>query len=741
MTTPTYDLHTLGWKSFQDLCISVAEECLKRPVQTFLSSGDAGRDGAFIGRWDGDDAGSGTSTIQCKFTSLPHEHLTLSRLKDELKKAKRLALKGLAQDYIILTNHPVSGAREIKIKDAFKNVGVANCRIFSKDWIVSQIQKSPRLRMMVPRLYGLGDVGNILDSRAYEQASMILSAMGDDLRRLVVTDAHRRSVKAITEHNFVLLLGAPAAGKSTIGASLAVGAADIWGSLTIRVTSPAEIKTHLNRNERQFFWVDDAWGSTQYQRHTIEAWNQVLPLMQAAIQRGTQFLLTSRDYIWKAAQRDLKTQALPLLDRSKVIINVHELAPQERAQILYNHLKLGDQPKAFRTAVKPLLPRIAESDDFLPETARRLGSIFFTRTLELDEDTVIDFFQRPREFLLETIRSLAADCRAAIALVFLNGGRVDSPVPDGVELRLATDAFGASAASVRNALSALNGSLLLLAHDDRGRYWTFKHPTVGDAFAQLVACDPELAEVYLRGAKADHILNEVVCAGINLRGAPVAVPRHLYPLLVKRIERQQGYQLAQFLSYRADKEFAQLLLASRPDLLDGLRFFAAPISEDMDSSLLARLHELGLLPEELRQNFYKCVRKAAVEEADASFLGDPDIRNVFSEDEIDSLLQEVETKVLRCVPDHIARLKSNWDKDYPPEEYFAQFKSAIRTFVKEISWRADYEETISEASQAVRMAVDEMEAYYEPPKTVTAPTSSKEISDSPLTHIFRDIDE
>lgn len=29
MTTPSYDLHTLGWKSFKDLCIAVAEECLR----------------------------------------------------------------------------------------------------------------------------------------------------------------------------------------------------------------------------------------------------------------------------------------------------------------------------------------------------------------------------------------------------------------------------------------------------------------------------------------------------------------------------------------------------------------------------------------------------------------------------------------------------------------------------------------------------------------------------------------
>src|ERR1051326_6357748 len=66
-----YSLALLGWKAFQDLCVAVAEECLRRPVQTFLPTNDAGRDGAFVGRWDAADPAAGESTIQCKFTSRP----------------------------------------------------------------------------------------------------------------------------------------------------------------------------------------------------------------------------------------------------------------------------------------------------------------------------------------------------------------------------------------------------------------------------------------------------------------------------------------------------------------------------------------------------------------------------------------------------------------------------------------------------------------------------------------------
>lgn len=266
-----YPLHLLGWKAFQDLCVGIAEECLRRPVQSFLPNNDAGRDGAFVGRWDGDDQSAGESTIQCKFTSRPHINLTASLLSEEVEKARRLAEKGLANDYIILTNHPVTGESDLAIRTMFEGNGVSRCRVFGADWITRQIRTSPRLRMMAPRLYGLGDLHDLLDGRAYQQAQIILSAMGEDLQRLVVTDAHRKSVRAISEHSLVLLLGAPAAGKSTIGASIAVGAADIWKSSTIRATSPEDVQEHLDPTGGQFFWIDDAWGNTQYQRQRTES--------------------------------------------------------------------------------------------------------------------------------------------------------------------------------------------------------------------------------------------------------------------------------------------------------------------------------------------------------------------------------------------------------------------------------------------------------------------------------------
>lgn len=48
---PSYQLHSLGWKAFQSLCVAITGEIWGQTVQTFFDSRDGGRDGAFQGSW------------------------------------------------------------------------------------------------------------------------------------------------------------------------------------------------------------------------------------------------------------------------------------------------------------------------------------------------------------------------------------------------------------------------------------------------------------------------------------------------------------------------------------------------------------------------------------------------------------------------------------------------------------------------------------------------------------------
>src|SRR3546814_11658843 len=90
-------------------------------------------------------------------------------------------------------------------------------------------------------------------------------------------------------------------------------------------------------------------------------------------------VMTSRDYIYNRARRDLKQDAFPLLSEAQVVIDVRDISTDEKRQILYNHMKLGRQPKEFKTTIKGLLQGVDDHERFIPEVARRLDDPMFTK--------------------------------------------------------------------------------------------------------------------------------------------------------------------------------------------------------------------------------------------------------------------------------------------------------------------------------------------------------------------------
>lgn len=257
-------------------------------------------------------------------------------------------------------------------------------------------------------------------------------------------------------------------------------------------------------------------------------------------------------------------------------------------------------------------------------------------------------------------------------------------------------------------MNSLNGSLLLLVRDEMGQFWTYKHPTIGDAFAKLMAEDAELVGIYLRGAKPAAILSEVVCGDVRLAGAPVCVPHELYDLLVERVSQESCHSLRRFLSYRADAELAEALLMARPDLVDDLTDFIFPICDDSDTTFLVALHRMGLLPDWLRVSFLECVRRSAADNADGSFLWDAELRSIFSRVEIEELLLDIEPLVLEFMADRIELERDSWHNSFDPDEYFSPLARSIDAFVAELNFVVDYSEAHERFKGQLENAIEEM---------------------------------
>ncbi len=655
-----YNLTKLGWKAFQDLATAVATEILKRPVQTFLGSNDGGRDGAFLGTWDSGDGTPVKSTVQCKFLGKPGANLSLSQLKKELPKAAQLVKDGLAEDYVILTNAGVSAEADKAICKAFEGVGVKRCQVFGGTWIEQQLDESVRLRMLVPRVYGIGDLSHIITGHAYTQAKAILDNMGSDLSCFVPTEAYRSAVTALQEHRFVILLGDPASGKSTIAAILALGALDDDCIGAIKINAPDQL--HLwHPGEKQLLWVDDAFGPNHFDVDRMSRWNAELGTLRAAIENGARVIFTSRNYIWEAARPHLKMSAFPLLKESQVVVNVQELTANERAQMLYNHVRRV-QPKVMRQRMKPLLPAVAANKAFLPETARRLGDPLFTAKLQPTAERLKELVERPVEFLTEILEQLDTSSQGAIALIFLHGeSGVPSPIGQSSSLDMVTRLLGVQPAEVAKAIGHLNDSLTRRQSTPDGDRWIFRHPTVTDAFAEIVAQSPELIELYVHGAKVSRLISEVVCAPQIAKHAHVRVPTSLFPALLARFHNcELNEAFKSFLGSRASKIFLTQIVAARPDILAwaaGLKSSNLSVGSLL---LLAALNSYGLLPEETRSDIVDHIFDDALTWMKTDVFANTIYLQILTKDELDDLADRFRDEFLKDIENLLDDLRGRY---------------------------------------------------------------------------------
>lgn len=746
----TYELHSLGWKAFQQLCLTIVGEIWGQSVQGFFDSRDGGRDGAFYGKWapTKSEVYEGSFTVQCKFTTKPNQTIRLASLKDERKKAERLAETGLCDNYILFTNSNLTGENDEEIRTSFEQINNLNhCRVFGIERISQFIKESSRLRMLVPRVYGLGDLSTILDERAMAQSKEILSSLGDDLQKFVITDAYRRSTRAIVDHGMVMLLGEPACGKSAIATALSMGALDEWGCSTFKIRDAADLARHSNPHDaKQFFWVDDVFGATQLDYQSVLEWNRVLPHINAALKRGAKFVFTSRDYIYRNARSLLKESALPILVNAQVVIKVEDITPEERQQILYNHVRLGTQPQAFKSAVKPHLDAVASNVSFKPEIARRLGNPAFTARLTISAMGLQRFVEKPVEFLQEVIRTLDAPSRSAISLVFMRGGSMESPISLSPEEDDAMSMLGGQKAEVLSALSALDGSILIKVQEGGRSWWRFKHPSIRDAFADLVAENRELMDIYLKGTPLLQMLGEITCGDMKYEGVKVVVPPDRYQIVISRIQtllakgRDGRSSVISFLSRRCTSDFLAEFLNQNPAFLSTLNVGAYLYAVE-DVSLIVTLSDAKLLPEPERLRHISRVREVVIDTPDAGFTKDG-IKRLFTPEEYDALLSDLRSSLINDLDDCFWNWRTNEDPD-SGEDNYSELESAMEGFK---ALFPDDEEVITQISVLLSRVEDRVAELASSRRSarrqddITFSSKGPEAGNS-LRSVFDDIDE
>lgn len=706
-------LHTLGWKAFQDLCAQTCEEVLKRPIEIYREAQDGGQDAVFLSSKLNGLEDAHPATIQCKFSSKAGHRLTPSDLTVEESHISTLKNQGQAETYVLMTNLGVDAPVAVAIKKRLRELGVINPHVFGKEFLTRVIRANSRLRSLVPRVYGLGDLSLILDVRQADQTKALLGHMLPTLKAYVPTQPHRAAVQALAKHGIVLLLGDPATGKSTIAAILATAAVEhAAGYPCYKSDGPEEFIEPWNPHEAKgFHWIDDAFGPNQPRDDFIDRWIAIMPKVQTAIAGGHQFVLTSRRHIYEAAKTKLGSRNHPLFRNRQAIVDVGVLTTQEREQILYNHIKVGNQTKMWKSRVKPQLNSLANETTLLPEIARRLADRAYTEKLSTAYDALVKFIREPKEHLLQTIQELSQLHRAALTLVFLHRGHLPVGGPDPIMQELVLRHYSVNADSLGQALLHLRESFLVQVSVAGRMFWSFKHPTIADAISAMLGETDGMGELYLRGTKSETIIAEAVCIGAADIPDAVAIPEMLDDLLVERLaevpdEPMLNRALFAFLYERASTQMFRKFIDRHPGTLARVASMSYKLINDPTMFVRARAHSLGLLQPEFRDEAATKIERAIIDDGDVELLADETILELLPAKKLLHLSTRVRDEVLGVIPAIAETIAEEADLEREVEYEFDEINSKLTAYKEFFENDGTAAELLEEAEAGINAAME-----------------------------------
>lgn len=286
------------------------------------------------------------------------------------------------------------------------------------------------------------------------------------------------------------------------------------------------------------------------------------------------------------------------------------------------------------------------------------------------------------------IATLASAEKAAIALVFIAGGKLPIPVNSDAQTSSALELLGATLGQVKAALGSLDDSLLKRVHDGVREYWTFRHPTVRDSYASLVGDDPELIDVYLAGVSTEQLLNEVTCGETKLEGVKIIVPPERYDIVMTRLDQfvrpsgQWSDPVKSFLGNRCSSEFLAKYYSNNEHMssLPAAIWYLGAYDDNL--KILKKLKRAGILKEEIRLAAVKRIISICERDYSCQLVESISVKDLLTLDETKETITRVVNTLLATGDTIVEDIRDDWNKEDDPDDIFREIKRTL-DFIEE----------------------------------------------------------
>ncbi len=314
----------------------------------------------------------------------------------------------------------------------------------------------------------------------------------------VQNKAYLKALQTLRHHSFIVLDGPPEAGKTMIAAAVALLYATD-GYQVIDIRTPDDLFQAHSSTQRQIYVADDAIGSINLNADLSDAWSRDLPGVLTKLDKQHVLIWTARHYILVEALNE--TRLGENIDNfpgaREVLVEVGDLTIPERAEILYNHAKLGSLPAPARDIIKARFRNIIQHPNFTPERTRQLCQDVLREEKKPTWDLINRFMTNPTQRWRKAYNNLSRSEQLLLtAMLDCEDDALLNMVQRAYEQR--TQQERDRHLPFRQVLARLEHSFLQVSRTFAGTPTAdFRHPSLRDMLLEELREDPKARARYI----------------------------------------------------------------------------------------------------------------------------------------------------------------------------------------------------------------------------------------------------
>jgi hypothetical protein len=390
----------------------------------------------------------------------------------------------------------------------------------------------PELRRLMPATLGTTSIERLVPDGPARASSFDRAAAERLAPVFVATRPYRGAIASLERNGFVVLTGPPEVGKTAIAQMLAlVQLTDGWEAHDCR--HPDELFGRYRRDTPQLFIADDAFGSTEYRPDAAERWARELDRVLGRMDRRHWLVWTSRPAPLAAGlrrvHRERGLERFP--DPGSVQVDASRLTVEEKALILFRHVRAARLGRRRRRYVQSVGERVVAHRYFTPERIRRFAVAVRPPDEGFVRPSIDAALRHPTEAMRSSLGALEGEHRdLLVALLDAPAGWVSER---DLARALRRHHPGGLTRAPHELIDRLADHFLRVSEGNVG--WV--HPSWRDLVIDDLAGNPEARRRFLRAAGIDGVELALSVAGgaLGERNLPLVTDDGDWDVLTTRV--------------------------------------------------------------------------------------------------------------------------------------------------------------------------------------------------------------